>query len=73
MIEVKMDGERSLSGHAKCSINQTEEVRMRIKLIPKILLLLLLLVGCAATMPKLVALDSTIGNGVQVTIYKGPT
>lgn len=37
------------------------------------LLLLLLLVACAAPMPKLVALDSTIGNGRQVTIYKAPT
>lgn len=36
-------------------------------------LLLLLLVACAAPMPQLVALESTVGDGVQVTIYKAPT
>ena len=37
------------------------------------LLLLLLLVACAAPMPQLLALDTTVGNKVQVTIYKEPT
>lgn len=37
------------------------------------LLLLLLLVACAAPRPQLLALDATVGNQVQVTIYKAPT
>jgi len=34
------------------------------------LLLILLLVACAAPMSQLVPLDATVGNSLRVTIYK---